>query len=78
MPLHRLTLSVAAALALLCATAHAEDRVPAPTRATHPMDALTADEISLTYMACSAGGCKVPVIGKMIPIKIPGADALKD
>ena len=40
--------------------------------------ALTADEISLTYMACSAGGCKAPVIGKMIPIKIPGADALKD
>ncbi len=40
--------------------------------------ALAADEISLTYMVCSAVDCKVPVIGKIIPIKIPGADALKD
>jgi primary-amine oxidase len=42
----RLTLSIATALTLLCAAARAEDRVPAPARATHPMDALTADEIT--------------------------------
>jgi len=47
MPLHRLTLSVAAALILLCVPAYAEDRVAAPARATHPMDALTADEITV-------------------------------
>jgi primary-amine oxidase len=46
MPLSRLTLPVTVALALLCAPAHGEDRVPAPTRATHPMDALTPDEIT--------------------------------
>ncbi len=46
MPLHRLTLPVAVTFALLCVPAHAEDRVPAPTHATHPMDALTAVEIN--------------------------------
>jgi primary-amine oxidase len=45
MPFHRSTLPVALSVALLCATAHAEDRVPAAAHATHPMDALTADEI---------------------------------
>ena len=46
MPLHRLALPAVITLAFLCATVRAEDRVPAPTRATHPMDALTADEIT--------------------------------
>jgi primary-amine oxidase len=46
MPHHPLTLVAAITLALLCATGHAEDRVPAPARATHPMDALTSDEIA--------------------------------
>ena len=32
---------------------------------------LVEDKISLTYMACSAGGCKAPVIGKIIPVNIP-------
>src|ERR1700744_2325479 len=39
----------AVAVALICASAVgsaiAEERVPAPLRATHPMDGLTADEI---------------------------------
>jgi primary-amine oxidase len=43
---HRFLLPFAVALALLCATARAEDRVPASMRATHPMDALTAEEIT--------------------------------
>jgi hypothetical protein len=32
------------------------------------------DEIQVTYMACSAGQCKPPVVGKIIPIRIPGAE----
>src|SRR5215470_18692210 len=46
MPLFRTAFPVAVALVLLSAAAHAEDRVAAPMRATHPMDALTADEIT--------------------------------
>lgn len=34
------------------------------------------DQISLTYMACSASTCKKPVIGKVISIKVPSAEAL--
>jgi hypothetical protein len=33
------------------------------------------DELSVTYMACSSGQCKPPVVGKVIPIRIPGAEA---
>ncbi len=32
------------------------------------------DEIQVTYMACSSGQCKPPVVGKVIPIRIPGAE----
>ena len=32
------------------------------------------DEIKVTYMACSATQCKPPVEGKIISIRIPGAD----
>jgi primary-amine oxidase len=46
MPIHCLTIPVAVSLMLLCTAAGAQYRVPAPTRATHPMDALTADEIT--------------------------------
>jgi hypothetical protein len=35
----------------------------------------TQDEISVTYMACSANQCKPPVEGKIVPVKIPGSDA---
>ena len=31
------------------------------------------DQISLTYMACTAMSCKVPTMGKLIPVRIPGA-----
>ena len=37
-----------------------------------------AEEISLTYMACSANGCKAPVQGKVVAIKVPGAEALSN
>ncbi len=46
MTLYRSTLPFAVILALLWTSARAEDRIPAPARATHPMDALTADEIT--------------------------------
>lgn len=47
MPHHRFTFAVTVILALLGAAAHAEERIPAPARATHPMDALTPDEITV-------------------------------
>jgi hypothetical protein len=34
------------------------------------------DELQVTYMACSASQCKPPVVGKIVPIHIPGADTL--
>jgi hypothetical protein len=32
------------------------------------------DEIKITYMACSDSQCKPPVVGKIIWIRVPGAD----
>jgi len=32
------------------------------------------DEIKITYMACSASQCKPPVVGKIVWIRVPGAD----
>jgi len=57
MPSYCSALPFAVILALLSATsAQAEERIPAPTRATHPMDALTADEItSATKILHSTG-----------------------
>jgi len=39
-----------------------------------PGNAWVDDEISVTYMACGNGQCKPPVIGKVIAIRVPGAD----
>lgn len=33
------------------------------------------DEVKITYMACSAYQCKPPVEGKIVPVRIPGANA---
>ena len=33
------------------------------------------DEVQVTYMACSASLCKPPVVGKIVPIRIPGTDS---
>lgn len=35
------------------------------------------DELKITYMACSAVQCKPPVVGKVVSLRIPGADMLK-
>ena len=32
------------------------------------------DELKITFMACSASQCKPPVLGKIVSIRIPGAD----
>ena len=34
------------------------------------------DEVSVTYMACSASLCKPPVVEKIVAIRVPGADML--
>jgi hypothetical protein len=32
------------------------------------------DEVKVTYMACSAYQCKPPVVGKLVPVRIPSAE----
>ena len=39
---------------------------------------LITDEVSVTYMACSANGCKAPVMGKIIPVKVPGIETISN
>jgi len=34
------------------------------------------DEISITYMACSATNCKPPVVGKIVKVRVPGTELL--
>jgi hypothetical protein len=34
------------------------------------------DTVIITYMACSDNLCKPPVVGKVVPIRIPGIDTL--
>ena len=31
------------------------------------------DTVKVTYMACSDKGCKAPVTGKLVPIRVPGS-----
>jgi len=33
------------------------------------------DELQVTYMACSASQCKPPVVGKIVRVRVPGAEA---
>lgn len=42
-----------------------------------PGDEWHEDELAVTYMACSASLCKPPVVGKIVPVRIPGADVLE-
>ncbi len=35
------------------------------------------DELSITYMACSANQCKPPVEARIVPVRVPGADAVE-
>lgn len=34
------------------------------------------DVVSVTYMACNDTGCKPPVLGKVIAVRVPGADSI--
>jgi hypothetical protein len=36
------------------------------------------DQLSLTYMACTATKCLPPTIGRLVLVRIPGAGSLKD
>ncbi|MEW5938975.1 MAG: hypothetical protein AB1750_04880 [Chloroflexota bacterium] len=36
------------------------------------------DELSLTFMACTATGCKPPVVGQIVAVRVPGADSLSN
>ena len=42
-----------------------------------PGDVWIDDEVQVTYMACNASLCKPPVVGKVVSLRIPGADMLK-
>ncbi len=39
-----------------------------------PGDKWVNDEVKITYMACSAHQCKPPVEGKIVTVRVPGAD----
>lgn len=41
-----------------------------------PGNAWVTDKVKVTYMACSDNGCKAPVIGQEIEIRIPEIEAL--
>jgi hypothetical protein len=36
------------------------------------------DFVSVTFMACNDNGCKPPVIGKVVPVRVPGAEAVSE
>ncbi len=40
-----------------------------------PGNGWIADQVKITYMACSAVQCKPPVEGKIVPVRIPGTEA---
>jgi hypothetical protein len=39
-----------------------------------PGDGWVDENVSITYMACGNGSCRPPVIGKIIPVRVPGAE----
>ena len=39
-------------------------------------DQWTEDQLSVTYMACSASQCKPPVVGKIVTVRVPGVDVV--
>jgi hypothetical protein len=40
-------------------------------------DARVPDQVSVTYMACTATTCREPVEGKVVTVTIPGADSIR-
>ncbi len=36
------------------------------------------DVVKVTYMSCSDTGCKPPVIGKLVSVRVPGVDMIVD
>ena len=39
-------------------------------------DGWVDDQVSISYMACSGFACRPPVVGKIIPVHVPGADSI--
>ena len=40
-------------------------------------DGWTDDRVSVTYVVCSGGICRIPVVAKLIPIRVPGYKTLQ-
>lgn len=34
------------------------------------------DVVKITYMSCNDTGCKAPVVGKLVTVRVPGVDML--
>jgi hypothetical protein len=43
-----------------------------------PGDGWVEDSVSLTYMACGSYVCLPPVIGEVVSVRVPGADAIQN
>ncbi len=41
-----------------------------------PGEGWVDETVSITYMACNDKGCKPPVIGRIVPIRVPGAELI--
>ena len=41
-----------------------------------PGDGWMEENVLVTYMACGNGSCRPPVIGKIISIRVPGAESV--
>ena len=40
-------------------------------------DGWVKDAVKVTYMACNDGGCKAPVTGKLVSVRIPSAELIE-
>jgi hypothetical protein len=43
-----------------------------------PGEGWVEDAVSITFMACTENGCKPPVIGKIVAVRVPGADSISN
>lgn len=39
---------------------------------------LVSDQVSVTFMICSGRKCRPPVVNRIVPVRVPGADALSN
>jgi hypothetical protein len=43
-----------------------------------PGDGWFDESVSVTYMSCGSGVCNPPVIGKIVPVRVPGAEVIQN